>query len=102
MLPKINRFAFRGAFPKKIVHTPLVTIRYEKNQTQLQGAVVVSKKVSKKATDRNRLRRVISNALYEYKNMPYSIVIFVKKGALIEEKKAFQEYMNKMFSSLLK
>lgn len=102
MLPKSNRFPFRGNFPKTVLHTPLFTIRYEKTGESLRGAVVVSKKVSKKATERNTLRRIFSESFNQYTQSPYSVVFFVKKGALESEKEALKKNIDSMLHSLLK
>lgn len=48
----------------KRVHSPAFTLLYTPSET-FHGAVVVGKKVYKKAVDRNRLRRRLYNALYK-------------------------------------
>ena len=66
--------------------------------------VVASTKVSKKAVDRNRIRRVLTNDIPEellHGEKNYDIVVVVKKGILEELKKAHPELL-KILSTLSK
>lgn len=45
------------------LHSPLFTLVHSQNES-FHGAVVVGKKVFKKAVDRNRLRRRVYNIIY--------------------------------------
>lgn len=101
MLPKENRFSFKGTVPKRVIHTPYMTIRYEKIESPLKAAIVISKKASKKATDRNRMKRVLSNNLSQYKASRYSIVLFLKKNAFLSEKSEFEKSTSETLHSLL-
>lgn len=52
------------------------------------GAVVVGKKVYKRAVDRNRLRRQLYAVLYEYRDSSVVLQVLVKpsaKGVLVDE-----------------
>ncbi len=101
MLPRKNRYVFGGAFPKKIVHTPFLTIRYAKSEGALHAAIVVSKKTSKKATERNRMKRLLSESLHKHKQSNYSVVLFVKKLAFSTQKRELQDYVDSSLNSLL-
>jgi len=64
--------------------TSLLSAKYIVGDEPLRAAVVVSKKISKKAVVRNRLRRAVYRALASYKAHGVA-VIFVQKipeGAL--------------------
>lgn len=66
MFKKSFRFSFRGGVPKKSIVTPFFIVRYdtsEENNTQI--AVVVGKKVSKKAVERNKIKRQLVAQLKE-------------------------------------
>lgn len=58
-------------------------LRYQENEKgMLQVAVVVSKKINKLATKRNKLKRIFIDALkktIEY-NMPFDLVFYLKKS----------------------
>lgn len=56
---EFDRFFSSG----KRAHSPLLTLIHSSN-SEFHGAVVVGKKVFKKAVDRNRLRRRLYNILY--------------------------------------
>lgn len=85
MLAKFNRLNraecdFLLQEKNLVFHTPSLFVRAIPAE-EFKAAVAVSKKVSKKAVDRNRMRRVVYDALFEYKNLPAHILISVKKGA---------------------
>ncbi len=101
MLPRANRFSFKGSVPKRVIQTPFITIRYQKIESDLKGAIVISKKASKKATDRNRMKRILSEKLFHHKNAPYSIVLFVKKNAFIAPRPELDKSITETLNSLL-
>lgn len=78
-----------------------MTIRYEGINGELKGAVVISKKASKKATDRNRMKRILSEQLGQHKSLPYSIVLFVKKEAFLSEEEIVKSTLGEMLNSLV-
>lgn len=90
MFEKEKRFSFKQGLPKKVISTPFFSLRFD-NAMSSSGtnAVVVSKKVSKKAVTRNRIKRktlsVLKNNLGE-KEKKYDIVIYIKpyKGDMNE------------------
>lgn len=63
MLPKANRFQFKSNLPKQTLNSDSFSLRYDKNEKELKVAVVVSKKVDKRAVARNRIKRIIMNAV---------------------------------------
>lgn len=61
---RLTKRAFDESFKRgKRFHTPSVQLIYDAS-TSFHGAVVVGKKVYKRAVDRNRLRRQLYSALY--------------------------------------
>ena len=84
---RINRERFQAIFPKGGVHhTPHLLVRmvFGQKTKESRGAVVVSKKVVRRATQRNRLKRRIYGALervFPTLSTPVEVIIFVKKGA---------------------
>lgn len=101
MLPRVNRFSFKEPVPNRVIQTPYVTVRYQKVDSPLRAAIVVSKKASKKATDRNRMKRILSEKLSHHKDSTYSIVLFVKKNAFLSEKDEFEKSITETLNSLL-
>ena len=66
------------------MHSPAFTLVYSPDEN-FHGAVVVGKKIYKKAVDRNRLRRGLYNALYkEIKEAGITgvFIILAKAGAI--------------------
>ena len=79
-----NRFSFRDSLPKNVFHSPSFTVRYGKNDKGLRVAVVVSKRVDKRATVRNKIKRRILDSIR--KNIkaeePFDLIFYVKKNIL--------------------
>ena len=67
-----------------------------------QFSIVTSAKLAKKAVDRNKLKRKISEAirLDMQENLPMKIVIIPKKRALDVEYKEIETDIKKLFSKL--
>lgn len=64
---RLTKKAFDSSFKVgKRLHSPTLQLIYDNSDSEFHGAVVVGKKVYKKAVDRNRLRRRIYGALYRY------------------------------------
>ena len=85
MLPKshkLNSVEFKAVFDGgKTIHTDhfmVKTVPQTDHSRGLQAAVVVSKKISKKAVDRNRLRRQIFAALEPHKTHPHRMILILK------------------------
>ncbi len=84
MLTKQQRYSFRNGAPKKSTACPFFVLRYEPAE-EFSYAVVVSKKVSTKAVDRNRIKRMFRKALGNIVNdqeVDYSIVFYVRKNCV--------------------
>ncbi len=87
MLPsknRVNKTLFKEILKNgRSIHSPSFSFKYLNNpiSTERQFSVVVSKKVLKRAVDRNLLKRRIYSILKEQLklNKPYSCVIWPKK-----------------------
>lgn len=93
MFARNQRYSFKNGAPKKIYSSPLFVIRYDRNEEQkLECAVVVGKKVDKRAVVRNKLKRQVVSLIKELilPETPVKLVIFAKKplnGVSNEEKR---------------
>lgn len=102
MLPKSHRFSFKKGAPKRIYPTSLFVIRYNnKEENGLKLAVVVGKKVDKKAVVRNKIKRRIISILKELIPVDTNVdmVIFAKKGILDKQN---EEIAKELKSALIK
>ncbi len=101
MLKKEQRFSFKDELPKKIISSPLFVLRYQKkNISKFKCAVVVSKRVDKKAVVRNRLKRVFFSILENIEKeraMPFNMVFFLKKQVLSKD----HEYIKREIEKIL-
>lgn len=83
MLPKKNRFSFKSKLPKQIINSPSFNVRHDENGEELKVAVVVSKKVDKRAVVRNKIKRQILEIVNSINlGKPLSLVFYVKAQAL--------------------
>lgn len=83
MLPKRQRFTqkgFPGAKPFFRTSLPWGSISLYKSDI-FKAAVVVSKKVTKSAPERNRIRRRLYAALRNFSDKKVSIVVYPRKDA---------------------
>lgn len=81
MLTKQHRFSFRNGVPMHSANSSLFVMRYERAE-KFSCAIVVSKKVSSNAVDRNRLKRMYKNILAQVllkSDINYSLVFYVRK-----------------------
>lgn len=82
MFEKEKRFSFKQGLPRKVISTPYFTLRFGSKKSETgTNAVVVSKKVSKKAVIRNKFKRRFLSILKENLNKrheEYDIVIYVR------------------------
>lgn len=82
MFEKEKRFSFKQGLPRKVISTPYFSLRYGPKKSDLgTNAVVVSKKVSKKAVVRNKIKRKILAILKENlgeKQDEVDLVIYVR------------------------
>lgn len=96
MLPKSHRFSFKKGAPKRIYPTSLFVIRYDnKEEKGLKVAVVVGKKVDKKAVIRNKVKRQLIKILKELVPLDtnFEIVVFAKKGILDNQNEEITQHL---------
>ena len=85
----------------------LFSHKFKNNSNNLRVAIAISKKVSKKAVDRNKLRRVlqewlITNIQKINNHKPYWLLVNLKFGDFYnDENKLLEEFQNLMFKSRL-
>lgn len=84
MFARKNRFIFRIPLPEKVFRSSLFTLNYGNTHENIQIAVVVSKKVDKRSTVRNILKRRVLRILRQ--NLKdkdkLALVLHMKKEAL--------------------
>ena len=102
MFQRRNRFSFKKGVPRKIFQIPLFVLRYEyNNENVFHCAVVVGKKVDKKAVVRNKLKRQlvlsIKNILSSNNNI--SLVVYARKGLLNANKDEIDIELSKAFKT---
>lgn len=97
MLGKSHRFSFKKGAPRRIYSTPLFVIRYDSSRDQLHLAVVVGKKVDKRAVYRNKIKRQVNAMLREILSteFKYDIVFFIKKQIADTESSQVKEELKK-------
>lgn len=102
MLGRSHRFSFKRGAPKRIYQTPLFVIRYEQNDDKLHCAVVVGKKVDKRAVVRNRIKRQFNETLRELLSLElkYDLVFFVKKQILESEAENTKNMLTKALKEI--
>lgn len=100
MFSKKNRYSFKNRLPRQILNFPSFTVRYEKNEEGLKVAVVVSKKVDKRAVIRNKIKRIILEAVRKTlgTDTGLTLVFYAKKPAASSEnlEKEVADVINKL------
>lgn len=92
MFAKKNRYSFRDALPKNILNSRSFNVRYGKNDGELKVAVVVSKKVDKRAVVRNKIKRAILEAVRKNLGMDIGLtLVFYAKRQAVESSNLDQE-----------
>ncbi len=85
----------------------LLTRKFTNNPTKLRIAIAISKKVSKKAVERNKLRRILQEWLLTNikkinNHKPYWLLVNLKFGDFCNDKsRLVEEFQNLMFKSRL-
>ena len=85
----------------------LLSHKIRNASNHLKVAIAVSKKVSKKAVDRNKIRRVLQDWLLKNiqkinNHKPYWLLVNLKIGGFYNDKnKLLEEFQNLMFKSQL-
>lgn len=84
MFSKKQRFTFGRQLPKNIFQSKSFTLRYGENEVGLKVGVVVSKKVDKRAVARNKIKRLITEAVRVNIKIerPLNLVFYAKKEAV--------------------
>ncbi len=85
MFAKVFRYPFKEGLPKNSESFPSFSLRYQANDIgRLRVAVVVSKKVHKNATIRNRVKRKLLAHIEGKinKNKGIDLVFYLKRKAL--------------------
>lgn len=103
MFAKSHRFSFKKGAPRRIYSTPLFVVRYDDNEKNgLHAAVVVGKKVDKKAVGRNRIKRQLAMTIEGLipKDTNVDIVLFAKKQIETVEKEKIREELLKVFKQI--
>ncbi len=87
---RLSRTDFATVFAKgKRIHSKHATLILMPNK-DLALSVVVSKKVAKKAVDRNTLKRRVYALAVPYRQAPIDAIVLLKVGALRVPRKLFQ------------
>ena len=85
----------------------LLTHKFTNNSNKLRVAIAVSKKVSKKAGERNKIRRILQewlliNIKKIHNHKPYWLLVNLKFGDSCNDKsRLLEEFQNLMFKSRL-
>ena len=85
----------------------LTSHKFRDASTNLRVAITISKKVSKKAVDRNKIRRILQEWLLTNiqkinNHKPYWLLVNLKIGDFYNDKsKLLEEFQNLMFKSRL-
>ncbi len=103
MFAKAHRFSFKKGAPRIAFSTRLFVIRYEKKKDLgLECSVVVGKKVDKRATVRNKIKRLTVGVIKEIApiDSPFRIAVYAKKQVLNIGKNEIQDDLQKGFDSI--
>ena len=85
----------------------LLSHKMKNNSNEFRVAIAISKKVSKKAVDRNKIRRILQEWLLKNikkinNHKPYWLLVNLKIGDFYNDKnKLLEEFQNLMFKSRL-
>ena len=106
-----NSIKYHGEFMtfKVAISNPeiLVSHKLRNNSNNLRVAIAISKKVSKKAIDRNKIRRILHDWLLTNiqkinNHKPYWLLVNLKFGDFCNDKsRLLEEFQNLMFKSRL-
>lgn len=103
MLAKEHRFSFKNGAPKGFFQTPFFVIRHDNNaKKDSELAVVVGKKVDKRATVRNRIKRSLVSEIKDFilGTEKLRIVVYAKKSVNEENLKTVKEDLLEAFKKL--
>ena len=83
----------------------LISHKLSETSNNLKVAIAISKKVSKKAVERNKIRRILHECLLkniqkENNHNPYWLLVNLKNGDFLNDKdKLLEEFQHLMFKS---
>lgn len=100
MFARSHRFSFKKGAPRNVYQTPFFVIRYDhKNEGSFECAVVVGKKVDKRAVVRNKIKRQMVVCIKELvpATTASRFVIYAKKSILETTIEAKKEELKKAF-----
>lgn len=108
MLPRANRLTLKSDFQKVLknksfVHSNFFTAASLDNNASFRLGIIVANKVSKRSTERNRIKRIVREVAYQYINSQKSldIVVLTKPQAAEVEGKILIKDVEKIFKKLL-
>ena len=106
-----NSIKYHGKFMsfKVAISNPeiLLSHKFKNTSNKLKVAIAISKKVSKKAVERNKLRRILQEWLIKNiqkinNHKPYWLLVNLKFGDFCnDESRLLEEFQNLMFKSRL-
>lgn len=109
MFPKSNRLRNNEDINKTIkkgvnLKTPFFNVKYLKKNENFKITVIVSKKISKLAVKRNRLKRIFRSAtekiLKEENNLKWNFIFFPFENALEKKSSDLENFIKKIFEKI--
>jgi ribonuclease P protein component len=105
VLKKEERISSKKEFAEvkekgKLVATSLFSVIFIKKETEKKFAAIISKKISKKAVDRNKIRRRLMEAVRLNKDVfpvGFRGIFLVKKNILDKKEMEIEECLKKLF-----
>ena len=104
-----NSIKYYGKLMTLKIATPnkqiLISHKNTESSEKLKIAIAISKKVSKKAVERNRIRRILQNSLLknfskDNNHKPYWLLVNLKSGDFYNDKiKLLEEFQHLIFKS---
>lgn len=102
MFNKSYRFTFQSPVPKNSISTHLFSLRYEKTAEPYKVTVVIGKKVSKNAVERNAIKRKFRAIIKDYisDSTPFTLVFYIRKGALDKTPEEIRNSIEQVFEKI--
>lgn len=103
MFAKKQRYSFKKGIPNKVFSTPYFVIRYEvKDDAMFQCAVVVGKKVDKKAVGRNRIKRIVVKNIKDLvsENAKANLILYARNKITELTEETIREELQKAFKTI--
>ena len=102
MLKKINRLSkFKRIENLKSVTTPFFVLKYKKEDARVaKFGFIVSKKIDKRATVRNKIKRMFQKAVQENieKILPFTFLIIAKERCVKETEESLSKTLSFIFT----